>query len=489
MRNQTRHTSILLLMGASLMTANAVDRQYTDYDLRAATINKSVNENCISYYRDNQLLLFKPDPKGKDNKPVPFTATIKPDGDLGKPKASKELAKLNLAPGTVAYDSINNILYFSRYNSEEHNYALYQTGGGDKNGKSKKGKFSSAEKMVIEGVGTQRGKKSFMLTAGWNYRAKGLTGFRNPSLAQNGNRIYFTAKLSKKLGNRGKRSDIYYIDKKPDGTWTFPKNAGNGINSYGHEDFAFCLGDTVMYYASTSKGNVDIYKSYFINGEWLKGNNLPAPYNDHSKDYNLIADENTLYFISDRNPKGHDDIYLFRKKPDTALIPNPIPIPAEPEPDPVVEMRKDWNFVLFYFDFDKDVLTQEFLDQFHELVTEMKQFPGETFEIAGHCDQRGSDRYNMKLSDRRARFVKKMLTEEGFPSGSLVTKAFGERVPVVENPKTEDEFQLNRRVEVRILPQVRKTTKDTIKTTRQEAEKQMPAEYKMDPGEPSKGKY
>lgn len=465
-----------------VLSAHSVDRQYMDQDLKAASINKSVNENSISYYKDGQLLIFKPNPKSKSDKPEPFTCTIKPDGDLGKPKYSKELSKLNLAPGTVAYDSVSNVMYFSRYTSQEHDYALYQTGGGA----SGKGKFASVEKMRIDGVGTERGKESFLLTAGWNYRVKGLTGFRNPSLAKNGTRIYFTARLNKrKNGNLGS-TDIYYIDKKPDGSWTYPQNAGKGINSYGRDDYAFCLGDTVMYYTSTRKGNVDIYKSYFINGEWIKGNNLPAPYNSHANDQNLIANENTLYMISNRDPKGHDDIYLFRRRPDTALIPTPVPIPAEPEPDPILEVRKDWNFVLFYFDFDKSVLTQQFLDQFHELVNEMKQFPGETFEIAGHCDQRGSDAYNMKLSDKRAKFVRKMLMEEGFPGSKLVTKAFGESVPVVADPKSEDEFQLNRRVEVRILPRVSASAQDTVRTSRDEAEKQMPADYKIDDTKASK---
>ena len=466
--------SAIALSSMLTIDVHAVDRQYMNQDLKAASINKAVNENSISYYKNGQILLFKPNPKSKGNKPEPFTCTIKPNGDLGKPKYSKELPKLNIAPGTVAYDSVSNVMYFSKYTSEEHDYALYQTGGG-----GKKGKFANVEKMRIDGVGTERGKKSFLLTAGWNYKVKGLTGFRNPSLANGGNRLYFTAKLNrKKNGNLG-QTDIYYIDKKADGSWSYPVNAGKSINSYGREDYAFCVGDTVLYYMSTRKGNADIYKSYLINGEWLRGNNLPAPYNSAARDENLIADANTLYFVSNRNPKGHDDIYLFRKRPDTAVVPDPVPIPAEPEPEPIVELKKDWNFVLFYFDFDKDVLTQEFLDQFHELVTEMKQFPGETFEIAGHCDQRGSDKYNMKLSDRRARFVKKMLMEEGFPGDKLVTKAFGERVPVVENPKGESDYQLNRRVEVRILPREIKKETPAVKITRDQAEEQMPEDYRI----------
>lgn len=464
---------------AALTTFNvwAIDRQFQQgYDLKAAAISKNVNENNISFYRNNQLLIFKPNEKKNKSKLEPFTVNIKPDGDLSKPKASKELSKMGLAAGTVAYDSINNILYFAKYNSIEHDYALYQAQG-------TRGKWGEVEKMRIDGVGTERQKKSFILTAGWNYKAKGLTGFRNPSIARDGKRIYFTAKLGRNNGNIGS-TDIYYIDKKNDGTWSYPQNAGKNINTHGREDYAFSVGDSVMYYTSTGRGNVDLYKSYWRDGAWTKGENILAPINSHARDQNLIACNDRLYFVSNRDPRGADDIWLFRKQPDTALIPNPVPIPPEPEPEPIYELKKNWNFVLFYFDFDKDVLTPEFLEQFEELVAEMKQFPGETFEIDGHTDNRGSDKYNQKLSERRAGFVRKLLIQEGFPANKLVSKGFGESNPVVPNAKSEDEHQLNRRVEVRIIPadsSIQKALNDSVKATREEAEEQMPADYKLAP--------
>ncbi|MCR5297782.1 MAG: OmpA family protein [Paludibacteraceae bacterium] len=464
---------------AALTTFNvwAIDRQFQQgYDLKAAAISKNVNENNISFYRNNQLLIFKPNEKKNKSKLEPFTVNIKPDGDLSKPKASKELSKMGLAAGTVAYDSINNILYFAKYNSIEHDYALYQAQG-------TRGKWGEVEKMRIDGVGTERQKKSFILTAGWNYKAKGLTGFRNPSIAKDGKRIYFTAKLGRNNGNVGS-TDIYYIDKKNDGTWSYPQNAGKNINTHGREDYAFSVGDSVMYYTSTGRGNVDLYKSYWRDGAWTKGENILAPINSHARDQNLIACNDRLYFVSNRDPRGADDIWLFRKQPDTALIPNPVPIPPEPEPEPIYELKKNWNFVLFYFDFDKDVLTPEFLEQFEELVSEMKQFPGETFEIDGHTDNRGSDKYNQKLSERRAGFVRKLLIQEGFPANKLVSKGFGESNPVVPNAKSEDEHQLNRRVEVRIIPadsSIQKALNDSVKATREEAEEQMPADYKLAP--------
>jgi outer membrane protein OmpA-like peptidoglycan-associated protein len=446
MRTNFKVVLLAISLAMTSLEVFAVDRQYReDYDLRAASMNKAVNESNISFYRNNQIIVMKPDPKGKSTKPVPFTCNIKENGDLTKPKLSKELNKLGIeGSGVVAYDSVYQMLYFAKYDKVDKDYALYQS-------EALKGKWQEPTKMKIEGVGTERAKENYMLVAGWNYREIGLSGFRNPSVAKGGNRIYFTARIRQREYNNVGSTDIYYIDRNSDGTWSRPVNCGNGVNSQGREDYAFCVGDSVLYYSTTSKGyGVQLMKSYFVNGQWTKGEDMGKPFNSNFIDKNLIADDKHIFLVSNRNPKGRDDVYLFRKKPDPAIIPPVIPIPPEPEPDPMVQFKKEWNFVLFYFDFDIDHLSEEFIVQFNELVSEMKQFPNETFEVTGHTDERGSDRYNQKLSERRANFVRDLLIKEGFPPEKLLTKGFGEKALVVEHAKTEDEHQQNRRVEVRI---------------------------------------
>lgn len=434
-----------ILLSSIVHAADIDDRYRAGFDLVPASINTAARENNISFYRNNQLILLKPNPKGKNNKPVPFVSTIKENGDLGKPKLSKELSKLGIT-GTAAYDSIGGKLYFSKYNSIEKDYALYES-------TLKKGKWEDPVQMQIEGTGGKRKEKSFMLSAGWSYKTIGLSGFKNPSVAKKGKRIYFTAKIRpKEYGNVGS-TDIWYVDQKDDGTWSKPINAGKNINTPAKEDYAFCVGDTVLYFNTIGRGRggIDIFKSKLVNGQWSKAVNLDKPYNSSVNDFNFIANDKFIYIVSLRKMKGKDDIYLFRKQPDPVVIPPPVAIPPEPEPDPVVERKINWNFVLFYFDFDKDVLTEEFTQQFKELVEEMKQFPGETFEVDGHTDQRGSDKYNQKLSEHRANFVKQLLVKEGFPADKIIAKGFGEKMPVVEDPKSEDDYAQNRRCEIHIV--------------------------------------
>lgn len=442
-----RNKLITLLLAMSIVYSNnvfSIDEKYDQgYDILPASINTAAKENNISFYRNNQLILLKPDPKGKNNKPVAFTCNIKENGDLGKPKLSKELSKLGIS-GTVAFDSVAGKMYFSQYNKVEKDYSLYES-------TVIKGKWSDPVQMIIEGTGGKRSDNQFMLNAGWSYRQIGLSGFKNPSIAKNGKRIYFTAKIKEKSYKNVGSTDIYYIDQNADGTWGKPTNVGRGVNTAVKEDYAFCVGDTVLYYNTLGRGGVDIFKSKLVNGEWSKGVSLSKNYCTGMNDFNFIGNDKMVYLVSNRNMKGKDDIYLFRKQPDPVVIPPPVPIPPDPEPDPVVVLKKNWNFVLFYFDFDKHSLTEDFLREFSSLVDEMEQFPGETFEIAGHTDQKGSDKYNMKLSIHRANFVRDMLIKEGFPANKLVVKGFGESMPVVEDPKSDDDYAQNRRCEIRII--------------------------------------
>jgi len=71
-------------------------------------------------------------------------------------------------------------------------------------------------------------------------------------------------------------------------------------------------------------------------------------------------------------------------------------------------------------------------------------------EIQGHTDDRGNDRYNMKLSDARAKSVMKYLTKAGVDKKRLSAKGYGETMPIDTN-ETEDGRARNRRVVFQIL--------------------------------------
>ena len=72
------------------------------------------------------------------------------------------------------------------------------------------------------------------------------------------------------------------------------------------------------------------------------------------------------------------------------------------------------------------------------------------FEVAGHTDSKGSDSYNLKLSQRRAAAVRAYLISKGMVPSVLFAKGYGESIPEATN-ETEEGRAVNRRVELKII--------------------------------------
>ncbi len=73
-----------------------------------------------------------------------------------------------------------------------------------------------------------------------------------------------------------------------------------------------------------------------------------------------------------------------------------------------------------------------------------------TIVVEGHCDERGSEEYNLALGERRATAVKRYLTDLGVPSQRLDVVSFGESKPAVQG-HDESAWRWNRRAEFRGL--------------------------------------
>jgi peptidoglycan-associated lipoprotein len=70
--------------------------------------------------------------------------------------------------------------------------------------------------------------------------------------------------------------------------------------------------------------------------------------------------------------------------------------------------------------------------------------------VQGHTDERGSDAYNLDLSDRRAASVRRYLTEHGVTADRLQSHGYGETQPI-DPSHGEKAWSKNRRVEFLIL--------------------------------------
>jgi outer membrane protein OmpA-like peptidoglycan-associated protein len=104
-----------------------------------------------------------------------------------------------------------------------------------------------------------------------------------------------------------------------------------------------------------------------------------------------------------------------------------------------------------YFDFDKSTIKPESKPALEAAAKMLNENPTINVEIQGHTDSKGSDAYNLRLSEKRAQAVVNYLVQNlGIDVSRLTAKGYGESRPIADN-ETEDGRAINRRVEFVIL--------------------------------------
>jgi outer membrane protein OmpA-like peptidoglycan-associated protein len=122
-----------------------------------------------------------------------------------------------------------------------------------------------------------------------------------------------------------------------------------------------------------------------------------------------------------------------------------------------VPPKVDENFVIenVYYEFDKSELSPESYPAIDEVIRMLNTYPAMTIELSAHTDSKGSDSYNMKLSDARAQSVVKYMIEKGIDPSRLVPKGYGESIPVapntVDGKDNPEGREKNRRTEFKVL--------------------------------------
>lgn len=120
-------------------------------------------------------------------------------------------------------------------------------------------------------------------------------------------------------------------------------------------------------------------------------------------------------------------------------------VESEPEPVIKVEIDKPINLQVL-FEFDKAVVQPVFNQHIEAVANFMHKYPETTTVIEGHTDSKGSDSYNMSLSQRRAEAVKQELViKYGIAPNRLHTVGYGETRPVDTNATATGRHN-NRRV-------------------------------------------
>jgi peptidoglycan-associated lipoprotein len=99
-----------------------------------------------------------------------------------------------------------------------------------------------------------------------------------------------------------------------------------------------------------------------------------------------------------------------------------------------------------YFDYDSHALTAPTTMTLGHNAELIQEVPGVVIQIAGHCDERGTQEYNLALGEKRAQSVRDHLRQLGVPGDRLITISYGEEAPAVAG-STETAWSQNRRCE------------------------------------------
>jgi peptidoglycan-associated lipoprotein len=131
----------------------------------------------------------------------------------------------------------------------------------------------------------------------------------------------------------------------------------------------------------------------------------------------------------------------------------PPPPPPQEEAKPVTESvlsesLQDLNAKGYlkdaFFDFDKSELRDDARTALASDADWLKQYSSIQVLIEGHCDERGTEEYNLALGDRRANAAKEYLASLGVDGSRMKTVSYGKDRPFCTE-HTEDCWQQNRR--------------------------------------------
>lgn len=296
-----------------------------------------------------------------------------------------------------------------------------------------------------------------------------------PFIHSDGKTLYFASNGRVGMGGY----DLYYSTLQDDGTWSEPKNLGYPINTWADEINIFINAAGTTAYMASDKvggyGGLDLYS--FELDDNLRPN--PVTYiKGVVKDAETGAPLEALVEMVDLNSKQtltsvKSDIqtgeYLACIQTGSNVMLN-VSNPGYPFYSENFQIEKSYTVLSPYlkdialqkadvgtvvvlknifFDFDKsDLQPASFveLDVLVDYLTHNKV----NIEIGGHTDNQGTDEYNDRLSDERAKAVYEYLLSHGIAADRLSYRGYGKRQPIADN-NTEEGRAANRRTEFKIV--------------------------------------
>lgn len=286
---------------------------------------------------------------------------------------------------------------------------------------------------------------------------------RFPSVTDSG-RLYFASDGRKGFG----ALDVFYIDLDKGGE---ARNVGAPVNT-AKDDFAFTLneGKKVGFFSSNRDGNDNIYQATPVcsveitttvrdakTGAPLAG----AKVSILDDRRNVIetresgADGKVAYSVDCGKAftiQATRDGYESGTFPVAASQGPGVQVPADLQPIETIVGPEAVTLNEIYFEYDKSNITREGAFELDKLVQAMVKYPDMVIMVKAHTDSRGSDAYNMSLSDRRAKSTVQYVLSKGIKRDRISGKGYGESEPKVACTEcTEEQHAQNRRSEFIIV--------------------------------------
>ena len=299
----------------------------------------------------------------------------------------------------------------------------------------------------------------------------------------NNNELYFASDGHPGLGGL----DVFITQLKEDGTHGKIKNVGAPVNS-NSDDFAFIM-DTATkngFFSSNRKednlGFDDIYKctetipvpkdcqqsltGLLVDAEtklpiagvkvvlydlnYVKIDELTTDQNGKF-DFGQVACETKFRIQFDQKEYAQKETLVITPK-DSGITDVLIELTPNLQPLKVGrDLRKTLGIEIIYFDLDKSNIRPDAAVELAKILEVMKQYPTLEIDVRSHTDSRQTSKYNISLSERRAKSTIKWLIENGVAPNRLTGKGYGETQLLNscadDVPCSEEEHQANRRSE------------------------------------------
>ncbi len=410
------------------------------YRIQELSSNGSSSDFGISYMGDRVVFAST----RNENRPL-YLWNKKPYLDLYSADMSQdgELSDVKLFPGEINTDTHESsatfnedgtVMFFNRTNTDRVKA---------EDEKIKVAHISIYRAELVNGEWTNIERVPF---------ASDQYSTEHPSLSPDGSKLYFASDMPGSLGS----FDIYVVDVNADGSYGEPTNLGPTINSEHREQFPFISNEDVLYFSSNGKtgfGNLDIFRSELKNGTFEEAQNLGGTVNSGNDDFAFVIkpNEDKGHFTSVNN--GTESLYSFVREENKR--PEPVVAKELTEVNEVTGAQQLRDVSNIYFDFDKSEILPQAEVVLDRVVKIMKDYPRLEIEIGSHSDARGTDEYNMDLSERRAAATLEYIVSKGIDRNRLSSKGYGESMPLNECTKpdmcTEEQYAKNRRSEFKVM--------------------------------------